>query len=976
MKKSVLLLFAIAAVGSSLAQTKDFGLSDFTVSYPRNPLYEGDTIRYSVTVTNYGETIGSGYVGNFVWGTRLNWRGEEEPNTSSISLGWSAGLNGGESRVVESFQIASFGNSGIPYGYLNADDNSANDSVFSDVNLTVVRAYANELSVSDLVLDDNGSNFMLYVGHTVTVKATITNSGREQQTGTASLKLSGTEIGTYDYSIAPEATDTATFSFEAPSGTYQLSVELAADEKPEDDAVSQLVVFFTEGRMNESFEELTYDSARYQYNAPEGWTSQNWNFSAYGAGHGKVLASTYNLGSQLTTPKLQVSESDSLSFWAKASNSTALGVMASLDFQNWTLIDSIAMNGSYQSPWESYTVYFNSEKNADFAGKRVYIAFRSIGENQYPSISLDCVQGPARIAIENDLAVVSVSAASYFEAGVEGNILVVVKNNGSQPTSANLTIKVDGEQLAVIPTGEVPAGETVSLEYAYTPSVANPASICQVVLDQDDADSNNLGEASLVVYPLGGLSLPFTQYFQDYNNLNEVPYWSFEKGWSLWSVYGTQQLDPERNHCISFQMSSETSALAVSPLLNLENENVTVSFWVRRDENQWHLDKLDYIAAFVNNRPDTIGATELVTVHRSYTQDPVAEAEGWQQFTFTLAEGNHPTKGFIVLQGVGALNCYGYFDFDALEVTGQNAQDWAMSAISPYDGAVIAGKETAVYPVKATIANVGFEAISGATLSWSVDGVAQAEVTTEATVAAGETTEVELGTYAFTAGAEHTIAVTVKNEADKIASNNTAEVTIEALEAQLPPYLCEFADETEAADWTIIDQDGNGVTWCYDEGQMTNYAYDANTGDGYNQNDWLISPALYIPAEDAMLSYTAVEAEDGKDSYEVLVAETLRDVNAFAPIYTKTISATEQPELSLEAYAGKTIFVAFRHLSQADDTEAISLSIDDVNVTGTVTGIRQLPAEATATKVYDLMGRTVKEAGKGLYIKNGHKVIK
>ena len=980
MKKSLLLLLALTACGSAMAQTKELGLSNFQLEYPQNPLYEGDTLRFKVTVTNNGDTSASGYVGYFCWGKTTNWNGDLVDRTNSISLGWSESLAPGESREVSTYMDAVFGCEGTPIAYLNADADASNDTLRSDVYLTVVRAHANELVLSDLAVAVGEETSMFNAGDEISISANLTNQGREAQSGNAHLVIDGAEAGTFAYSLAPEEAVQPTFTYVATSGNHTVSIKVDDDENLTNNELSQTVIVFTPGRLNESFENLEYNSATYSYSAPEGWVANSFMFSSYGAPHGSMYASCYSKEGYLITPKLNVSANDSLSFLCKVGNvATTFCVYASTDFENWTLVKEVEFTQeetAYGAGYKLATVYFNESENATFANAKAYFKFAPGGTAPYPSVQLDCIQAPARIEITDDLAVLSVSAASYFEVGQEGQLSVVICNLGKAAASNNVTLTIDGEQLAVIPTGEVAVGDTVTLTCPYAPAVANPAAACQATLDADDADGNNAATASLVVYPAGGLTLPFTQYFTDYNNISEVPYWTFGTGWTLWTLYGNDQIDG-RNKCITYQRAVEESNLAVSPLLNLENENLTISFWLRRDDNSWHLDKTDGIGAYVNATPSLEGATQLAFVHRSYTQDPAVEAAGWYQYTFTLAEGEHPAKGFIVLEGVGAEGSYGYFDFDALQVTGQNAKDWTVQAIAPAEGAVLAGHNAATYPVVATLANAGSESISGATVDWSVDGVAQAPVTVDATVAAGETTEVALGEYAFATAAEHVITVTVSNAEDKVMSNNVLEATIAVDEAEMIPYTCEFESEEALAGWTILDEDANGATWTLTEGAMTNCSYDANTGDGYDQNDWLISPALYIPAEDAKLAYSAIEAEDGKDTYEVLVAETLRDVTAFAPIYTKTIAASEDVELPLADYAGKTIYVAFRHTSVADDTEAVSLSIDNVNVTGSPVGIYQLGQNSEdAQQIRDLMGRTVKSADKGIFIIGGQKVIK
>ncbi len=980
MKKGLLFLLATLACSSFAVQSAELGLSNFKVEYPRNPLYEGDTLRFVVTVTNNGEANASGYVGQFIWGTIANWSGEMVPAAAAISLGWGEGLAPGQSLEVTTYLLAQFGQEGKPYAALYADEDVSNDTIYADVTLEpTVRAYANELVLSDLALSDNGDPYMLYEGNTIAASAALTNRGREAQKGTAHLLLDGVEVDTYDYNLEPETADSLSFSFAPKAGSYKLSVAVEKDENAVNDTVSSDIVVFIPGRLNESFENLVYNSSTYSYAMPEGWDG-TFSFSSYGAPHGAMYAATYNKDGYLATPKLSTSASDSLSFLTRVTNpDITVCVYASKDFQTWTLVKEAAFTAEqagYTAPYQTVKVYFNENENSEFANSKIYLKFGVGGTVAYPSVNLDCIQGPAPLEVTEDLEVVSVSAESYFEAGVEGNIYITIANNGKNAYSSNVTLKVGEEQIAVLPTGEIASGETVTLVQTYVPTEANPALACTATLNPDDADANNSLSANLQVYPLGGLTLPFTQFFDEYTNVSEVPYWSFGSGWSIWYVYGAERLDENRGKCIAFSKSTEESALAVSPLLNLENENITVSFWLRRDDNSWHVDKTDHITAYVNGTPDLEGATQLVSVCRSYTQDPAVEAAGWYQYTFTLTEGNHPAKGFLVFEGVGAEGSYGYFDLDAIEVAGKNAKDLTVTAVTPAEGAVLAGREVAAFVVQAEVANVGTENISGATFNWSVDGEAQTPVTVNLTIAPEASEIVDLGEFKFPTAANHIIEVTVVNEEDKIASNNTCKANVSVEEASTIPYANDLETEEAFAEFLNVDADGNGVSWVLENGAANDVSYNAETGDGYNQDDWLITPALYIPAEDATLSFSAIEPEGGKDSYEVLVAETLRDTEIFKSIYSKTITASEEVELPLAAYAGKTIYIAFRHVSVADDTEAVGFAIDNVMVNGSTTGIHTLEAAAAGSRIFDLMGRQVKNAGKGVFVIDGRKVVK
>ncbi len=142
---------------------------------------------------------------------------------------------------------------------------------------------------------------------------------------------------------------------------------------------------------------------------------------------------------------------------------------------------------------------------------------------------------------------------------------------------------------------------------------------------------------------------------------------------------------------------------------------------------------------------------------------------------------------------------------------------------------------------------------------------------------------------------------------------------------------------------------------------------------------WLVSPKINLENDqddvtltfDQWINYFTTPAEEIKlKVYDVNGNGTWNDVVISYPTETKS---WETATVSLKAYAGKTIKLAFVYTSteaSAGTWEIKNLSI----VSGTV-GIDAVEAADAEEVIFDLAGRRVAKAEKGVYIINGKKVL-
>lgn len=151
--------------------------------------------------------------------------------------------------------------------------------------------------------------------------------------------------------------------------------------------------------------------------------------------------------------------------------------------------------------------------------------------------------------------------------------------------------------------------------------------------------------------------------------------------------------------------------------------------------------------------------------------------------------------------------------------------------------------------------------------------------------------------------------------------------------------------------WTNIDADGDGHYW-------TNLQLPGHLGDGdtcvssqsyinnvgaLNPDNWLVSPAITIPATGLYELTFWLQAQDASYPAEhygiyVTTSNNLEDPNAYTLIYEETMDAAggsreagtwKQKSVFLDEYAGQTIHIAFRHF---DTYDQYVLNLDDVQI--------------------------------------------
>ena len=186
------------------------------------------------------------------------------------------------------------------------------------------------------------------------------------------------------------------------------------------------------------------------------------------------------------------------------------------------------------------------------------------------------------------------------------------------------------------------------------------------------------------------------------------------------------------------------------------------------------------------------------------------------------------------------------------------------------------------------------------------------------------------------------------------------------------PWIETFEDGAIPTDFTLVDNDGDGDVWAISGGSsgiITHSGVYCATSASWNStsgpltpDNWMITPAIAIPTDidpDFRLSWWACGQDPSyaAEKYSVYIAtgNTVDDFTATTAVYTGICTGEMVRQVvNLSAYAGQTIYVAFRH---HDITDMFRINIDDIRIGGpeppelSMTGSSLVALGATATYV-------------------------
>lgn len=198
--------------------------------------------------------------------------------------------------------------------------------------------------------------------------------------------------------------------------------------------------------------------------------------------------------------------------------------------------------------------------------------------------------------------------------------------------------------------------------------------------------------------------------------------------------------------------------------------------------------------------------------------------------------------------------------------------------------------------------------------------------------------------------------------------------------------------------WESVDADGDGFSWgVIDftgtsvnafEGNhiVASYSYDNSSGAALTPNNYLITPKLNIEEGNALYyGVRAIDLNFPAEKYSVVVSTTGTQVTDFTEVlFTETLTnaAWDARMIDLSAYAGQSIYLAFRHYESSDEfaimldmiylpgVECIEAGVEEANNQNAVARIFPNPAsnqlyiasplhENAVITIFDATGRMV-----------------
>ena len=156
-------------------------------------------------------------------------------------------------------------------------------------------------------------------------------------------------------------------------------------------------------------------------------------------------------------------------------------------------------------------------------------------------------------------------------------------------------------------------------------------------------------------------------------------------------------------------------------------------------------------------------------------------------------------------------------------------------------------------------------------------------------------------------------------------------------------YFSEDFSAGIPATWNNVDADGDTYLWTAYAGVGADgnpglvYSASNNGTVALTPDNWLISPAITLP-ENSQLNFYVKPFDPGfpDDHYGVFIStvgNTVGDFNPLSPIYSETLQAPDtwkKRTIDLSAYAGQTVYIAFRHY---DCTDQNVMFLDDISIT-------------------------------------------
>ncbi len=538
--------------------------------------------------------------------------------------------------------------------------------------------------------------------------------------------------------------------------------------------------------------------------------------------------------------------------------------------------------------------------------------------------------------------IINIADSSVVATGVTGNNYVVTGLNPETSyyfavvTNCDANNASDAVAVAVttIPSCPAPTNLTVSL----TPGNGTVAELAWTAGGQETAwqiclngDTNNLIDVTTNPYTLTNLTAEqaYTAKVRAYCDATDQSYWSNTVNFTPTNAFSLTIADGTATNSYvpvyGFYADAYLNAQFMYPgtmLAAISGQNLTqMTFYASQSSVNWgNANYKVYLAETTDSAVSAFADVANMTLVYDGSLG-ITDNEMVVNFTDEYVYGGGNLLVAVIEDATGSyVSCTWY----GVETTGASVQGYSYSSVSSINPTqrnfmpkVKINYAPAPACARPTDVTVDYNGGTTAIVSWtsnassfnlSINGVVTYGVTANPDTITG----LDLSTT-------YTIMVQANCGTDTSAWSLPTSFSTTCAVISSFPYTEDFTVAPTC--WNVIDADGDGYNWELIAGAVHSASYDNNVG-ALTPDNWLVTPQFQLAAgTNYEVTWNANPQDTNwpSEHYGLYVSTTTADTAAFTLLQEWTLtSAGNVPVVSLNNYAGQTIYLAFRHWNCTD----------------------------------------------------------
>lgn len=385
-------------------------------------------------------------------------------------------------------------------------------------------------------------------------------------------------------------------------------------------------------------------------------------------------------------------------------------------------------------------------------------------------------------------------------------------------------------------------------------------------------------------------TFPYTQGFE--NGLDGWTCTDDDGDSYCWSVQSDISYSHSGNQSIVGESYNSSGALSpdnwlISPVINLDNEERQLSWWHKVYSTSYAAEHYAVYVMDVN----------------SVVIDTLYEA------TLTSADGDWVKNTVELSDYIGQSIRLAFRHYDCYDQWRFYIDDISITSVG-----------TCRRPQRLSIIDI---TPSEATLSWQTCTGATDYLITMGDDNIWMTTDTIYTITGLSQGTTYSVNVSALCDLDNTSDVSTIEFTTQCESISAFPYTNSFNDASDVICWKTRSNNGNS-RWYY---SSSKYIYSYLNNRDYDTN-WLTLPRVVVPASGNLaLCWDIRSSVNGNNSthYEVVVSADSRWDNSDSEVilFSETLLSVQRPVcryLSLNDYAGDSIWISFRQITSVVDT--------------------------------------------------------